>query len=59
MQFVLDCKQWGILNFTVKTCLWGFFVNLIFENEFGAMLPALDTEALCLFPERVLLGLAT
>lgn len=61
MQFVLDCKQWGILNFTVKTCLWRVFVffifNLVFENEFGAMLPALDTEALFLSPEWVLLGL--
>lgn len=37
----------------------GFFFNLIFENEFGAMLPALDTEALCLFPAWVLLGLTT
>lgn len=34
-----------------------FIFNLVFENEFGAMLPALDTEALFLSPEWVLLGL--
>lgn len=34
-----------------------FIFNLVLENEFGARLPALDTETLCLSPEWVLLGL--
>lgn len=58
MQFVLDCNQWGILNFIVKTWLKKvfFIFNLVFENEFGASLPALDAEALCLSPEWIYLA---
>lgn len=32
IKFALDCKQWGILNFTVKTCL----LKGLFKNYFWA-----------------------